>query len=120
MTKTTNFRGSKEEEPLISLNPKSSFELLLWEKSLTKELREELRTLRIKLGELQSDYDELVDLVKTGNKGKYVKHIHDLQMHVRKQNKTIEEKKLLYKKKSDECDRLLEKLAIQNLNKPTK
>lgn len=57
------------EEPLMNLRPKSPEEMVLWLEFEIKELTTENQKLNMEVGILQSEIDELKDLMKTEEKG---------------------------------------------------
>jgi hypothetical protein len=57
------------EEPLMNLRPKTPEEKVLWLEFEKKQLEESNRNLNIEIGMLQSEIDELKDLMKTEEKG---------------------------------------------------
>lgn len=75
-----------EEEPLMNLRPKTPEEKVLWLEFEKKNLEEENRKLNIEIGMLQSEIDELKDLMKQEEKGAliiknktYKQQIRDLE-----------------------------------------
>lgn len=98
----------------MTLNPKSDFELLLWERSKTKELEALLSKAYQDIGILKSELSEIKDLITTPGKARHVKHIVELQNVCREKAQDIEKYKSLYKKKCVEHARLIEKLALLN------
>jgi hypothetical protein len=57
-----------EQEPLMNLRPKTPEEKVLWLEFEKKQLEESNRNLNIEIGMLQSEIDELKDLMKTEEK----------------------------------------------------
>lgn len=57
------------EEPLMNLRPKTPEEKVLWLEFEKKQLEESNRNLNMEIGMLQSELDELKDLMKTEEKG---------------------------------------------------
>lgn len=57
------------EEPLMNLRPKTPEEKVLWLEFEKKQLEESNRNLNMEIGMLQSEIDELKDLMKTEEKG---------------------------------------------------
>ena len=57
-----------EQEPLMNLRPKTPEEMVLWLEFEKKKLEESNRNLNIEIGMLQSEIDELKDLMKTEEK----------------------------------------------------
>ena len=57
------------DEPLMNLRPKTPEEKVLWLEFEKKQLEESNRKLNMELGMLQSEIDELKDLMKTEEKG---------------------------------------------------
>jgi len=105
---------SEEKEPLISLNPKDPFELLLWERNKTKELTALLRQCYENLGVVQSDLAELKDLIAAPGKKRHVKHIYELQCLCKERAVEVEHFKELAKKTKAENKRLVEQMALLN------
>ena len=105
---------SEEKETLMSLNPQSDFELLLWERNKTKELTALLRQCYENLGVVQSDLAELKDLIATPGKKRHVKHIYELQNLCKERSRELDRYKELYMKKSTENKRLVEQMALLN------
>lgn len=58
-----------EEEPLMNLRPKTPEEMVLWLEFEIKELTAENQKLNMEIGILQSEIDEMKDLMKTEEKG---------------------------------------------------
>lgn len=48
-----------DSETLIHIRPKTDFEKLVWERHMNKLLCEEKKKVELKLGELQSEFEEL-------------------------------------------------------------
>lgn len=87
-----------EDEPLMNLRPKTPEEKVLWLELEKKNLEEENRKLNIEIGMLQSEIDELRDLMKTEEKGsliiknkKYKQQIKDLENRVKDLKKANEQ-----------------------------
>ena len=87
-----------EDEPLMNLRPKTPEEKVLWLEFEKKNLEEENRKLNIEIGMLQSEIDELRDLMKTEEKGsliiknkKYKQQIKDLENRVKDLKKANEQ-----------------------------
>ena len=57
------------DEPLMNLRPKTPEEKVLWLEFEKKQLEESNRKLNIEIGMLQSEIDELRDLMKVEEKG---------------------------------------------------
>ncbi len=57
-----------EQEPLMNLRPKTPEEKVLWLEFEKKQLEESNRNLNMEIGMLQSEIDELKDLMKTEEK----------------------------------------------------
>ena len=57
------------DEPLMNLRPKTPEEKVLWLEFEKKQLEESNRKLNMELGMLQSEIDELKDLMKIEEKG---------------------------------------------------
>lgn len=70
-------------DTLMSLNPKSSFEKLLWEKARTKELKKENKELRFEIGVLKSELDELKDSKELSKLATYKENLKHLQKKLR-------------------------------------
>ena len=105
---------TNQEEPLMSLNPKSDFELLLWERNKSKELTALLKQCHIKMGELQSELDEIKDVISQPSKKNYLKHLLELQKVCKDRRVELERYKEMYMKKHAENKRLVEQLALLN------
>lgn len=58
-----------EQEPLMNLRPKTPEERMLWLEFEKKQLEESNRALNMEIGMLQSEIDELKDLMKNEEKG---------------------------------------------------
>jgi len=58
-----------EQEPLMNLRPKTPEEKLLWLEFEKKQLEESNRNLNMEIGMLQSEIDEMKDLMKAEEKG---------------------------------------------------
>jgi len=87
-----------EDEPLMNLRPKTPEEKVLWLEFEKKNLEEENRKLNIEIGMLQSEIDELRDLMKTEEKGSliiknklYKEQIKDLENRVKDLKKANEQ-----------------------------
>lgn len=83
------------EEPLINLHPKTVHEKYLWEKLRTEELKKELKACKLELGMLKSEYDELLDTLKTSEVGALIiknrnksKQVNDLENRIKDLKKT--------------------------------
>jgi hypothetical protein len=57
------------EEPLMNLRPKTPEEMIVWLKFEKEELQKTVTKLNIEIGMLQSEIDELKDLMKIEEKG---------------------------------------------------
>jgi hypothetical protein len=57
-----------EDEPLMNLRPRTPEEKVLWLEFEKKQLEESNRNLNMEIGMLQSEIDELKDLMKTEEK----------------------------------------------------
>jgi len=57
------------DEPLMNLRPKTPEEKVLWLEFEKKQLEESNRMLNMEIGMLQSEIDELRDLMKVEEKG---------------------------------------------------
>jgi hypothetical protein len=57
------------EEPLMNLRPKTPEEMVVWLKFEKEELQKTVTKLNIEMGMLQSEIDELKDLMKIEEKG---------------------------------------------------
>ena len=57
------------EEPLMNLRPKTPEEMIVWLKFEKEELQKTVTKLNIEVGMLQSEIDELKDLMKIEEKG---------------------------------------------------
>ena len=57
-----------EQEPLMNLRPRTPEEKVLWLEFEKKQLEESNRNLNMEIGMLQSEIDELKDLMKTEEK----------------------------------------------------
>ena len=57
------------DEPLMNFRPQSAEEKLIWLQHEKESLERENKHLKIQLGMLQSEFDELKDLMKTEEKG---------------------------------------------------
>jgi predicted RNase H-like nuclease (RuvC/YqgF family) len=57
------------EEPLMNLRPKTPEEMVVWLKFEKEELQKTVTKLNIEIGMLQSEIDELKDLMKIEEKG---------------------------------------------------
>lgn len=79
-----------EEEPLMNLRPKTPEEKILWLEYEKTQLEETNRKLNMEIGMLQSEIDELKDLMKSEEKGaliiknkNYKQQIKDLENRVK-------------------------------------
>lgn len=57
------------EEALINFKPETDFEKLLFANNQIKDLQKQLRGIKVELGIVQSERDELKDLLKDTNIG---------------------------------------------------
>lgn len=103
----------KERETLMSLNPQTTYEKLIWERHFNKTLRDALEKSQLELGALRSEFDEFKYLTKTSKdiKSKYA-------ILVSKQTETQAlrrevERRLRDSRKSEE--KLIMKIAQLNL-----
>lgn len=95
-------------EVLINLRPQTTHEKLIWERSHNKELKKQVSELKIQLGELQSDYDELIYRMKK-------EEIGSLILKNRKQKDKVKELNDKLKKMKVSEQELICKLAKYNL-----
>ena len=79
-----------EQEPLMNLRPKTPEEKLIWLEHEKKELQKDNQRLNMEIGMLQSEIDELKDLMKTEEKSAlilknklYKNQIRDLENRVK-------------------------------------
>ena len=82
-----------EEEPLMNLRPKTTYEKLLWEREITKQLKEELKQSEYEKGELQSELDELKHRMKKDQKGALILKNRKLEEAAKTKNQTIKKLK---------------------------
>lgn len=57
------------DEPLMSLRPKNDAEKLVWERHRNSELTKENKALKLEIGVLNSEIEELKHLMKTEQTG---------------------------------------------------
>lgn len=105
-------KESTYEEPLMSLVPNSDFERLLWEKRVNTELRQKLKESEIKNGMLQSELDEMRDLISTSDNNK-------LQIANTNKNKKIKELEEVIRRMKKDRDDLLHKFYGQKKKENT-
>jgi len=81
------------DEPLMSLRPKNPEEKVLWLEFEKKKLEETNRNLNIEIGMLQSEIDELKDLMKTEEKGALILKNKKLKEELKSKEVRIKELK---------------------------
>lgn len=78
-----------EQEPLMNLRPKSPEEMVLWLEFEIKELTAENQKLNMEIGILQSEIDELKDLMKTEEKGALILKNKNLKLMLNQKKEKI-------------------------------
>lgn len=73
-------------EVLMHLQPKSHYEKLLWERALSEKLREENKNLKMEVGFLKSEMDELKDNKELRKLSSYKEELKALRKKVRELN----------------------------------
>jgi len=81
------------DEPLMNLRPKNPEEKVLWLEFEKKKLEETNRNLNIEIGILQSEIDELKDLMKTEEKGALILKNKKLKEELKSKEVRIKELK---------------------------
>ena len=77
------------DEPLMNLRPKTPEEMVVWLKFEKTELQKTVTKLNIEMGKLQSEIDELKDLMKIEEKGALILKNKRLKDEVRDKENRI-------------------------------
>lgn len=91
-----------EEEPLMNLRPKTPEEMVLWLEFEIKELTAENQKLNMEIGILQSEIDEMKDLMKTEEKGALIlrnKNLKSLLIQKKERIRALEKDNSLFLQK---------------------
>jgi hypothetical protein len=85
------------DEPLMNLRPKSDAEKLLWEREKNSQLEKELKKIKLELGIVNSELEELKHTMKQSEVGalilknkKLKATLQDKESKIKEQNKEIE------------------------------
>ncbi len=81
------------DEPLMNLRPKTPEEMVVWLKFEKEELQKTVTKLNIEMGKLQSEIDELKDLMKIEEKGALILKNKRLKDEVRDKENRIRDLK---------------------------
>ena len=99
------------EEPLMNLRPQSDTEKLLWERHKNTELTEELKIVKINLGALQMELEELKHEIKTQELGALI-------LKIKKLKQTLQDKENKIKDQNKEIEQLFDRIV--KLQTPSK
>lgn len=91
-----------EEEPLMNLRPKTPEERVLWLEFEKKELIQKNQKLNMEIGILESEIDELRDLMKTEEKGALIiknRNLKELLIQKKERIKALEKENELFLQK---------------------
>lgn len=82
-----------EQEPLMSLRPKTAEEKLLWAELENKQLYEETKQLKFEIGVLKSEIIELKDSMKQEEKGALILKNKKLKEEIKDKENRIKDLK---------------------------
>ena len=102
-------RKMTDNEPLMTLNPQTCQEKLIWERYKSSELEKENRSLKLNLGILKSEIDELNHHMKNDDKGALI-------LKTRNQKGTIKDLENKVKDLKSENAALLQRVINLQLN----
>jgi hypothetical protein len=109
-----------ESEPLMSLQPKSDFELLLWERNKVKAQAEFIQSIMADREKLQRHLDIALSNIKSILASKpNARHQQDLEAKARKSREREEEWRSKCRKLTVENEQLIAKIAQLNLKNLT-